>query len=55
MSSMNFLKGMGAGLVVGVFLGVTMMPDKKSCKRRVGKAIKTVGEIIEDISDAVGM
>ena len=54
MSNMNFLKGMGAGLVLGACVGMAVAPDKKTGKRRFGKMVKTIGQVIEDISCAIG-
>ena len=51
---MGFLKGMGAGLVVGACIGMSVAPDKKIRKRQIGRAIKAMGQIIEDVSDAIG-
>ena len=53
MKAMDFLKGMGAGLVVGACVGLTVLPDRKARKRQVGRAVKAVGQIIEDVGAAV--
>ena len=53
MKAKDFFKGMGAGLVVGACVGLTVAPDHKSRKRQIGRAVKTVGQIIEDIGAAV--
>ena len=53
MKAMDFLKGMGAGLVVGACVGMTVLPDHKSRKKQIGRAVKTVGQIIEDVGAAV--
>ena len=50
---MSFVKGMGAGMVLGACIGMAFAPDKKYRKRQFGKAIKTVGQVIEDVSDAL--
>lgn len=52
-NNMGFLKGMGVGLIVGACIGMSVAPDKKFRKRQVGRAMKAVGQVIEDISDAV--
>ena len=54
MHGMKFLKGMGAGLVVGACIGMTVAADKKSCRRFVTKAVKAVSGVIDDVSDAMG-
>lgn len=58
MNSMNFVKGMGIGLVVGSAIGVAVAtPPKKmaSGKSRVGKTLRAVGEVIENIGNSVGL
>jgi gas vesicle protein len=55
MGNMNFLKGMGAGLVVGACVGMAMAPDKKKSKSTVSKAVKAVETIISDVADVMGM
>jgi len=54
MSHRGFFKGVGAGLLIGTVLGMSCMPDKKRGKRMLGKAIKSVGEVIQDVTDAIG-
>lgn len=55
MSNMNFLKGMGAGLMVGAALGMMLSPDKKSSRRKLGKMFRAAGDVIEDLSGAIGL
>ena len=55
MNKMNFLKGMGAGLIVGACIGMAVMPDKKRGKKALCKAAKTVETIVEDVSDLLGL
>ena len=54
MKMMDFLKGMGAGMMVGAALGMVIAPDKRGGKRRLGKMIRAAGEVIEDLSGAIG-
>ncbi len=54
MKMMDFLKGMGAGMMVGAALGMVITPDKRSGKKRLSKMIRTAGSVIEDLSDAIG-
>ena len=35
--------------------GMAVMPKKKNMKSVTGKALKTAGEIVENISDAIGL
>jgi gas vesicle protein len=56
--SMNFVKGMCLGLIVGAGAGMIMEMSpskKKSGKRMVGRAMKNVGQVIEDVTDALGI
>ncbi len=55
MGNMNFVKGMGAGLIVGACVGMTLMPDKKRGKRAISKAVKAVETILGDVSDVIGL
>ena len=54
-NSMNFIKGMGTGLIVGACIGMAVMPDKKRGKKALGKAVKAVETIVGDVSDIIGM
>ena len=51
MKTLDFLKGMGAGMVVGAALGMVMTPDKRSGKKRLSKMIpaKLAGEITAEL------
>lgn len=53
MNKMTFVKGMGLGVVVGSVIGMVASPKKK--KSSVGKAIKTMGDVVESITDSIGM
>ena len=55
MKTMDFLKGMGAGMMVGAALSMVIAPDKRSGKKRLGKMIRAAGEVIEDLSGAIGL
>lgn len=55
MNSMSFVKGMGAGLIVGACVGMSMCADKKACKRKLGKTVKSIGEVIESVTDSLGI
>ncbi len=56
MNNMNFLKGMGIGLMIGAAAtaGMTIKPKKKHCNM-IGKALKSMGEVIDGIADSMGM
>ena len=55
MNGMNFVKGMGAGMVVGTALGMMLSPDRKNTRRRLGKMFRAAGNVIEDLSGAIGL
>ena len=55
MKTMDFLKGMGTGVMVGAALGMLVMPDKRGGKKRLSKMIRAAGDVIEDISGAIGL
>ena len=53
MSCMNFVKGMGAGLVVGACVGMALAPDKKSTKKTMSKAAKVLETIVSGVTDII--
>ncbi len=55
MKTMSFFKGMGAGMVVGAALGMIIAPDKRSGKKRLSRMIRAAGDVIEELSGAVGL
>ena len=50
---MKFLKGMGAGLLMGACMGMVMAPDPKKSKRQLSGAVKAVGQAIEDFGTSL--
>lgn len=56
MKNSEFLRGMGLGLMAGATLGFAVAPKKKQShmKSTAGKAIRAVGDVVEQISDAMG-
>ena len=56
MKDQDFLCGMAMGAVVGTVVGATMIPRRKSqVKRAADKAMKTVGEVMENLSEEMGL
>lgn len=52
----SFAKGMGLGMAAGAALGAAMAPKRKrNMKKAAGKAMKTVGQVMEDLSDNMGL
>ena len=51
--TMSFVKGMGMGLAAGVVttvVGKAVIDNKKSLVKKTEKAVKTVGEIMDNIN-----
>lgn len=50
----NFMKGAGMGAVIGMAVGAAgsmyMRANKKGLKKSVGKALKNVSNIVDDVS-----
>ena len=55
MKTMDFLKGMGAGMMVGTALGMLISPEKRSGKKRLSRMFRAAGDVIEDLSGAIGL
>ena len=55
MKNTGFVKGMGIGLAVGSAIGMAVvMPKNKPMKCKVSKALRTVGDVIENVGDIMG-
>ena len=57
MNAKNFAKGVGIGMVVGSAIGMTVssVNKKSSRQHKMGRALKTVGDIVENIGSAFNM
>jgi len=57
MNAKNFAKGVGIGMVVGSAIGMTVSAVNKrgSRQHKMGRALKTVGDIVENIGSAFSM
>ena len=55
MDNSNFLKGLGVGMVVGSAISMAMQSGKKEDKNAWGKAIKSMGEVVENVSGVLGL
>lgn len=53
----DFLRGMGAGLIVGAAVGLAMKPKKKPMKQKgpLCKILKAMGDAIESVSNTMGL
>lgn len=51
----NFMKGMGMGVVVGCMAGAMgtcyIQKNKKGLKRNAGKALHSIGDLLENVTD----
>ena len=55
MSSMDFLKGLGVGMAAGAAIGMVLAPGKPKKNSLAGRMLKTAGEVVEGISEAMGL
>ena len=56
MTKHQFIAGIGMGMVAGAALGMAMTGTRKrEIKRAADKAIKAVGEVVDNLSDTMGM
>ena len=55
MSVSAMIKGVGAGMLVGAMVYICC--EKKSCcrKNRIGRVLKSIGTVVEDVSAAIGL
>ena len=53
MNKMSFVKGMGVGVVVGAAAGMIAMPRKQ--KLTIGKALRSMGDVVDGIIGAIGI
>ena len=54
MSSMDFLRGLGVGMAAGAAIGMVLAPSKPRKKSLTGRMLKTAGDVVEGISEAMG-
>jgi len=55
MTKMNFARGIGVGILVGFAVGMVIPRRRMTRKKAIGKALRTVGSVIENVSEAVGL
>lgn len=53
MNSTTFMKGVGLGMVAGATVGMVVAKNQKKSKSFTNKALKTAGEVMGSISDAI--
>lgn len=54
MNKRNFIVGMGMGLLVGCGAAMAMRPKKSGMKSALGRTLRTMGEVADSVSDAMG-
>ena len=54
MNKMDFIKGIGIGAAAGTAMGILLAPKKKNRKNMAGKALKAAGDIVENLTGAMG-
>ena len=50
---MNFVKGVGVGMMVGGAIGAACARQRKSAKGTIGRALKNLGSLVEDMTDNI--
>lgn len=57
MNTADFTKGVGLGVAVGTLMGVVaaIPMKKKGCKYMARRAMKTVGEVMTNVADNIGL
>lgn len=55
MDNNTFFKGLGVGMVVGSAIGVAMRSGKNDNKNAWGKTIKSMGEVVENVTGVLGL
>ena len=56
MKDHDFAIGMTMGLMAGAAVGMMVAPkQKRGLKKAADKAVKTVGEVMEDLSEELGL
>lgn len=51
---MELVKGIGIGMVAGAAIGMLAHPKKKTKTSMIGKAVKAVGEVIDNAAGVLG-
>ena len=53
MNKMSFFKGIGVGMAVGSVVGMIAAPKKKSMA--IGKALRSIGDVVDNVTSAIGL
>ena len=55
MDNSTFLKGLGVGVVMGSAISMAVRSGKSDSKNAWGKTIKSMGEVVENVSGVFGL
>ena len=56
MSDMRFVRGVCIGMIAGAAVSAAVMPKRKANRNSVAsKAIRAAGEVIDQVSDVLGL
>jgi hypothetical protein len=57
MKQMTLMRGIGLGIGMGMAMGMAMRNSRKRSiqKSKVGKTLKAVTDVMEEITDAIGL
>ena len=53
MNNTTFFKGMGLGIMVGSMVGMMASPRKR--KFNIGRALKSMGDVVDSVADTIGL
>jgi len=52
---MDFIRGIGVGVIAGGTIGIAMASNKRNNRKMKSNVMKTIGTVVENVSDALGM
>lgn len=55
MCGMDFAKGVGAGVAMGLALGMTVKPKKRRCLKSAGRLLKLAGSAVDRFGAMLGL
>ena len=55
MSNMDLCKGIGIGLLIGGAISLAMSSGKRKRKRCKNHTIKALGEVVDNVTDMLGL
>lgn len=56
MNNMSFYKGMGLGLMVGSVVGaVGLAATPKKKRASIGKALRSMGDVVDSVTSSIGL